>query len=228
MDKKNKLWVDILYKVKAVVLNVWKSWIFDGTIIRAFLKQTQTTGPKSSSHTACLTVQLLSIPGLGNRTYKYVDKPVVIMMLVQVIWSSAVILYCSCLLVARATTIEFMNFCNLFALPDIPFSRTHRALLLVLVRSSLLSETDFYLRSPSPLKWENKLGASHMTSGSYQVLQGDMISTTAFPIASWCLELYCQTDGLDPLSQAERSLAYISVLDINDGQSWLIASQLGE
>ena len=30
------------------------------------------------------------------------------------------------------------------------------------------------------------------------------------------------------LSQAERSLAYISVLDINHGLSWLITSQLGE
>ena len=36
------------------------------------------------------------------------------------------------LLVTRAITIEFMNFCNLFALPGIPFRRKHRALLSVL------------------------------------------------------------------------------------------------
>ena len=62
---------------------------------------------------------------------------------------------------ARAITIDY-----LFALPDIPFRRVHRAFLSVLVRSSLLPGTEFYLRSPGQLKWESKVGPSHMISES--------------------------------------------------------------
>ena len=62
---------------------------------------------------------------------------------------------------ARAITIDYP-----FALPDIPFRRVHRAFLSLLVRSSLLPGTEFYLRSPGQLKWETKVGPSHMTSES--------------------------------------------------------------
>ena len=62
---------------------------------------------------------------------------------------------------ARAITIDYP-----FALPDIPFRRVHRAFLSVLVRSSLLPGTESYLRSPGQLKWETKVGPSHMTSES--------------------------------------------------------------
>ena len=65
---------------------------------------------------------------------------------------------------ARSITIEFTNY--LFALPDIPFRRVHRVFLSVLVRSSLLPGTEFYLRFPGRLKWESKVGPSHMTSES--------------------------------------------------------------
>ena len=89
----------------------------------------------------------------------------------------------------------------------------------MLVRSSLLSGTEFCLRPPSRFTWENKVGASHVTSESnvkkLPSTSRDMNKWISTMATSWCLELHCQTDGLDPLSQAERSLAYIGVVDIN-------------
>ena len=80
-----------------------------------------------------------------------------------------------------------MNFCNLFALPNIPFRGMHRALLSVLVCVSLLSGTE--LRSQSQLKMgEQARGQSYDLKEQYEEVispSSDMnkwISTTAFPI----------------------------------------------
>ena len=75
---------------------------------------------------------------------------------------------------------------------------------------------------------QQTIGTSHVTPESNVKLQPGVWRNwyqlwhfLSASIASCCLELYCQADELDPLSQAERRLAYVSVWDSTDRLSWL-------